>query len=129
MATLSELKEKYRAYTQLLNDCNDKIDRLKPVYSELGRIKKSFRKARKSTGKIFDEKGIWRGEQYTSFCTAGNTLDDSLKAYYTKLDTAQDAVNEAISSLKQEKREMIPIIGGLLSEIEQWSTDVENALN
>lgn len=129
MTTISELREKYGIYDQRLKDCNNKIDRLEPVYSELGRIKKSFRKARKSTGKIFDEKVSWRGEKYTSFCTEGDNLVDSLETYYKQLDSAQDAVNEAISSLKQEKREMIPIIGGLLSEIEQWSTDVENALN
>lgn len=56
-------------------------------------------------------------------------LDDSLETYYKRLDSAQDAVNEAISSLKQEKLRLIPIVGGLLAQIEQFSTDVENVLN
>ena len=129
MSTISELREKYGIYNQRLIDCNHKIDRLEPVYSELGRIKRSFRTAQKSTGKIFDEKGIWRGEKYTSFCTAGDNLVDSLETYYKQLDSAQDAVNDAISNLKQEKLRLIPIVGGLLAQIEQFSTDVENVLN
>ena len=129
LTTISELREKYGIYNQRLKDCNHKFDRLEPVYSELGRIKRSFRTAQKSTGKIFDEKGIWRGEKYTSFCTAGDMLDDSLETYYKRLDSAQDAVNEAISGLKQEKLRLIPIVGGLLAQIEQFSTDVENVLN
>lgn len=56
-------------------------------------------------------------------------LDDSLETYYKRLDSAQDAVNEAISGLKQEKLRLIPIVGGLLAQIEQFSTDVENVLN
>ena len=129
MTTISELREKYGIYNQRLKDCNHKIDRLEPVYSELGRIKSSFRAAKKSTGKIFDEKVSWRGEKYTSFCTAGDNLVDSLETYYKQLDSAQDAVNEAISNLKQEKLRLIPLVGELLAEIKQFSTDVENILN
>ena len=129
MSTISELREKYGIYDQRLKDCNHNIDRLEPVYSELGRIKSSIRAAKKSTGKIFDEKVSWRGEKYTSFCTAGDNLVDSLETYYKQLDSAQDAVNEAISNLKQEKLRLIPIVGGLLAEIKQFSTDVENILN
>ena len=129
MSTISELREKYGIYDQGLKDCNHNIDRLEPVYSELGRIKNSIRAAKKSTGKIFDEKVSWRGEKYTSFCTAGDNLVDSLETYYKQLDSAQDAVNEAISNLKQEKLRLIPIVGGLLAQIEQFSTDVENVLN
>ena len=129
LSTISELREKYGIYDQRLKDCNHNIDRLEPVYSELGRIKSSIRAAKKSTGKIFDEKVSWRGEKYTSFCTAGDNLVDSLETYYKQLDSAQDAVNEAISNLKQEKLRLIPIVGGLLAEIKQFSTDVENILN
>ena len=129
MSTISELREKYGIYDQRLKDCNHNIDRLEPVYSELGRIKSSIRAAKKSTGKIFDEKVSWRGEKYTSFCTAGDMLDDSLETYYKRLDSAQDAVNEAISNLKQEKLRLIPLVGELLAEIKQFSTDVENILN
>ena len=56
-------------------------------------------------------------------------LDDSLETYYKRLDSAQDAVNDAISNLKQEKLRLIPIVGGLLAQIEQFSTDVENVWN
>ena len=56
-------------------------------------------------------------------------LDDSLETYYKRLDSAQDAVNDAISNLKQEKLRLIPIVGSLLAEIEQFSTDVENVWN
>lgn len=129
MSTISELREKYGIYDQRLKDCNHNIDRLEPVYSELGRIKSSIRAAKKSTGKIFDEKVSWRGEKYTSFCTAGDNLVDSLETYYKRLDSAQDAVNEAISNLKQEKLRLIPLVGELLAEIKQFSTDVENILN
>lgn len=129
MATKSELEAIHRMYSQMLKECNRKIERLEPVYSELGRIKNRIRSAKKSTGKVFDEKGIWRGERYTSFCSSGDMLCDTLEAYYKRLDTAQDAINDTISGLKQEKLRLIPIIGNLLAQIEQLSVDVENALN
>ena len=51
MALESEIREwirnaqaEYNRYSRIVEDCNKKIDRLKPVYKALGDIKKNFGK-------------------------------------------------------------------------------------
>ena len=63
-------------YNSIISDCDKKISRLEKVYKELTAIKESFRSNRKQTKAIFKEKGNWRGEKYTSYCSAGEILDD-----------------------------------------------------
>lgn len=136
MATKDEIQgwiwnaqAKYAAYKQTVETCDKQIARLEPVYKELCQIKSDFRGTRKSTEQVFRDKGIWRGDKYTSFCNAGDELDAFCGEYYNRLDAAQDAVNEKIGELKAKKKELIPILGGLLAQIEQWRVDIENALN
>jgi len=136
LATKSELQgwiwdaqKKYDTYQQIVVDCDNKIARLEPVYKALADIKSDFRSARKSTREIIEEKGTWQGEKHTSFCNAGDALDDICGEYYDLLDYAHDRINERISELRAKKRELIPIIGGLWAQIERWRVDIENALN
>ena len=136
MATKSEIQgwiwyanNKKQEYENIVDDCDKKIARLEPVYQKLGEIKDDFRSARKSTEEIFDEKGAWRGEKYTSFCNAGRVLDGACSDYYNQLDAAQDAVNEKIGELKAKKLEFIPLIGKLVAQISQLWVDFQNAAN
>lgn len=129
MATKSDIQGWIWTYQNTVENCNKQIDKLIPVYQALGDVKNEFRNARKSTEDIFEEKGMWRGEKYTSFCRAGDTLDSTCREYYKRLDAAQDAVNKKIGELKAKKFELIPIINSLAAQIEDMKTDVENALN
>lgn len=116
-------------YQRIVNDCNSKLARLEPVYRGLSDIKDSYNAAAKSTKNILREKGTWRGETYTSFCNAGDALNGSLESYYRQLDAAHDALNEEIGNLRATKRRLIPIIGDLWGQIENWRVDIENAVN
>lgn len=116
-------------YNSIISDCDKKISRLEKVYKELTAIKESFRSNRKQTKAIFKEKGNWRGEKYTSYCSAGEILDDSYEAYYTKLDAAHDAINTEIAELKARKRELVPLVGGLWGDIARWRATLENIGN
>lgn len=136
MATRDEIQwwinnawEKRRRYQQTVDDCDKQLARLEPVYQELADIKSDFKKARANTRQVFSEKGSWRGEKYTAFCTAGDMLDNSCGSYYAQLDAAHDALNRKIGDLKATKRELIPLIGTLWAQIEQWKIDIENAVN
>lgn len=136
MATKSDIQGwiwnaqgQYNRYKQIVADCDKQIARLEPVYQALGEIKADFSSARNSTGEVFDQKGVWRGEQYSSFCRSGTTLDGTCGEYYKRLDAAHDAVNVKIGEYKAKKRELIPIIGSLWAQITQWRIDIENALN
>ena len=79
---------------------------------------------------LFKEKGQWRGEKYTAFCSAGEMLDESLEAYYTtKLDAAHDAINTEIGELQAKKRELAPLVGGLWGDIARWRAELKNLTN
>lgn len=126
---ISDAQRKQETYHKIAADCDKQIARLEPVYRKLGELKENFRSARKSTENIFDEKGTWRGERYKAFCNAGEALDDTCKAYYQKLDAAQDEVNRKIGKLKGKKQEQILLVGRLMKQVTQWQVDIENALN
>lgn len=136
MATESDIQQliksadnKCKMYQRTIEDCDKQIARLKPVYQKLSEIKADFRNARKSTEGIFEEKGTWRGERYTSFCNAGAVLDDAYGEYYNRLDAAHDEVNRKMGELKAKKKRLIPLIGELAAQIELWSADIQNAGN
>ena len=129
MPTVAEVWGWISSYQQIVNDCESKIARLKPVYQNLGEIKSQFKSARKSTENVFNEKGKWCGERYTAFCSAGSALDDACGEYYRRLDAAQDEVNRKIHELEAKKLEMIPIINNLYALIEQIEASVENTFN
>ena len=136
MATKAEIEywirvaqHKIDKYRSTVKDCNQKIDRLKPVYEALGEAKDEFRSARKSTERIFEEKGTWRGEKNTAFRAAGEGLDSACGTYYNTLDAAQDAVNEKIGELRAKKDELTPLIGKLKAQISQLWVDFQNATN
>ncbi len=116
-------------YQRRVNYCEEQIRRLRAVYDELGEIKDEFRQTRKSTERIFEEKGKWRGRRYQDFCNAGEKLDSSYGAYYRKLDAAQDAVNTKMGELLAEQSRLIPLIGGLVAQIQRWWIDIENLGN
>ena len=70
MATVNEIRnmiynaERQReTYQRRVNYCEEQIRRLRAVYDELGEIKDEFRQTRKSTERIFEEKGKWRGRR------------------------------------------------------------------
>lgn len=121
--------EKCRQYQQTVDDCDKQLARLEPVYRELSDIKSDFKKARGNTRAVFSEKGSWRGEKYTAFRTMGDMIDDNCGSYYAQLDAAHDALNRKIGDLEATKRQLIPLIGNLLAQIEQWATEIENAWN
>ena len=136
MATRDEIQRwinnaryKRRQYQQTVDDCDKQLARLEPVYEKLSDIKSDFRKARSDTREIFNEKGSWRGETYTTFCRNGEMLDSNFGSFYNQLDAAHDALNRKIGDLKATKRELIPLIGKLWGQIEQWKVDIENAVN
>ena len=117
-------------YNNTISECDDKIKRLNKVYKELSQIKKNYRAARKNTKKDFSEKGEWRGDKHTSFCNSGDMLDQAYGDYYTQqLDAAHDAINKEIGELTAKKRELIPLIGGLLGDIARWRADLKNIGN
>lgn len=126
---INRLQAEMESRQQIVKDCNERIERLKPVYEELGEIKDSFCKERESTKAVFEEKGKWQGDKYTAFCNAGDSLDGTLGDYYKRLDEAQDAVNTEIGNLEAKKADQIPLIGHLLSQIKQLWVDFENAVN
>ena len=126
---ISSAQKQKAAHQKKVDDCETKIKRLKKAYDELGGIKDTFRHTRKSTEKIFDEKGKWRGERYNDFCKAGASLDDAYGRYYRNLDAAQDAVNTKIGELKAERSRRIWLIGELIAQINQWWIDIENLGN
>ena len=128
-ALISQAKAKINKYKKTISDCDDKIDRLKPVYKELSEIKDRFKESRNSTKEIFAEKGTWRGEKQTAFRNAGDALDSSYKAYYQRLDAAHDAVNRKIADLKAKKRELTPLIGDLWGNITRWQAELQNLGN
>lgn len=136
MATKDEIsgwiwnaQTKMNSYQKIVDDCDDKISRLKPVYMQLGEIKNEFRNARKETEAFIQEKGKWSGEKFNSFSRAGSTLDALCGEYYHRLDAAQDAINVRIGEFEAKKLELVPIIGKLLSQISQWWIEFQNALN
>lgn len=129
MSIAQDLRNKYYWYKRQVDGCNDKLARLKPVYSKLGKIKEEFRSARKDTKAIFREKGTWRGEKYTAYCNAGEALDDACQEYYNRLDAAHDAINKEIGELEAARWRYIPIMNGLMRDIKDLETGVENALN
>ena len=136
MASKSEIqswiwnaRNTYDRYQRIIDDCNKKIARLEPVYNKLSDIKSDFKKARRSTKDIFREKGEWRGRKYNSFCREGDSLDGSMGDYYRQLDIAHDAINSKIGELRAKKRELIPLLGSLLAQIEVWNAEKKNALN
>lgn len=116
-------------YQKMIEDCNKKIDRLKPVYKELGQIKDTFKTEKNNLLGIFELKGIWVGDTYNSFAEAGEELSAKYANYYQLLDQAQDEVNCAIADLESKKTDIIPMIGQLKRQIVQWGADIENARN
>ncbi len=129
MPTVAEVWGWISSYQQNVNDCENKIARLKPVYQNLGEVKSRFQSARKNTENVFKETESWDGEKHTAFCNAGSALDDACGDYYRRLDAAQDAVNRKIHELEAKKLEMIPIINNLYALIEQIEASVENTFN
>ena len=136
MSIKSELDKKisdawslHARYTAIYNDCEQKLDRLRPVYKTLGKIKDDFKTARRNTKEVFAEKGAWHGEKYTAFCSDGDKVDSECEAYYQLLDQAQDTVNVKIGELEAKKLEIIPLLGRVLGRIRQWEREIQNIGN
>lgn len=136
MALESEIREwirnaqaEYNRYSRIVDDCNKKIDRLKPVYKALGDIKKNFNNERRSTVNAIQEQSSWRGEKNTDFQEHGSELDDICSSYYNRLDMAQDTVNRKIGELEAKKLELIPIMGRIWGQIERWWVEIQNITN
>lgn len=136
MATESELKKwierannTYDRYIKTIDNCNDQIARLQPVYDDLTQIKKDFRTFQKDTAKIIEDQRFWTGEQFNLFCQKGESLDDACRQYYLLLDQAHDAVNTKIGDLKAEKDRLVPLLGGLLGDIDKWWAELKNFTN
>lgn len=136
MALESEIREwirnaqaEYNRYSRIVEDCNKKIDRLKPVYKALGDIKKNFNNERRSTVNAIQEQSSWRGEKNTDFQEHGSELDDICGSYYNRLDMAQDTVNRKIGELEAKKLELIPIMGRIWGQIERWWVEIQNITN
>ena len=122
-------QHRYTTYKATVDECDAKIDRLKPVYKTLGEIKSDILEERNTTASIIETKGTWTGEKHTTFCNDGDTLDSACSQYYDTLDAAQDAVNVKIGELTQKKQELIPLIGKLISQITEWKVEFQNAIN
>ena len=120
---------KRTARMQTVDKCNDQLARLEPIYKRLSEIKKDLRSARKSTEKMFEEKGNWRGEKYVAYRSAGSELDGICGDYYKQLDAAHDAINVKIGELRAARAEAISDIGILLGQIERWSIELNNNWN
>lgn len=127
---ISDARQRLANYQATVADCDKKIDRLKPVYKELKGYKESFRSERKRTNKIFKSAGSWRGKKKNDFLRKGDSLDSAFGDYYkTQLDAAHDAINTEIARLEAKKLELIPLIGPLLKQVQEWEGDLQNKLN
>lgn len=129
MATSEEIWNWITNYKQQRSECEKQIERLQPIYDELGELKDSLKAVRKKTEETFEEEVKWSGEKHSSFCNSGVQLDGDIKSYYNQLDAAQDAVNKRIADYKAKKYELIPIINGLVETYEDLKTSVQNAVN
>ena len=126
---IQNARNQYNSYTRSISGYNNQIARLEAVYKKLAEIKSDYRRTKKATMEVFDEKGVWAGEKRAYFLYSGNELDIDLEGYYKTLDAAHDAINAKIGALRAEKAKMTPLLGNLLGQIEQWRVEIENMAN
>ena len=113
------------AVESIINDANEKIERLRPVKKILEDNKVEVNTQR-NTAKTVHRTDIveWQGSTKTEFTSSVDAgLVEGYNLYYSELDSALDAVNDAITRYENEKYEQNGIIGQIqivINNLENW---------
>ena len=108
------------AAESIINDANEKIERLRPVKKILED------NTQRNTAKTVHRTDIveWQGSTKTEFTSSVDAgLVEGYNLYYSELDSALDAVNDAITRYENEKYEQNGIIGQIqivINNLENW---------
>ncbi len=128
-------KQRSRAYEQKEDcenkkaDMEDRIERLKAAKAKVSTIKSQVPGLRMKASWL-QVPQLWEGDKCTQYQeVVRDELLEGFSTYYNHTDDALDAINNEITRLQNESREIDGVIGSLLNSISYIGTAIENFFN
>lgn len=130
---VSQKKSKQREYNACedrIDECNDKLRRLKAAKASVTELKASFNTNKKTDKKMKKEDRIWTGSTNDTFKNKMDCLIDANNDHYKhSIDYALDEINDEITRIENIKLKEKGLLGRLGASINSLANKIENFFN
>lgn len=130
VSELESVRSEYYAAQKRIDRYEGLLDRLKPIKTEVSKLKSSFNSQVKTPDERGKESNKWEGTQYEGFQYEVEDIEIENKEYYRgSLDHVLDSINDEITRLENLCLNEYGLLGKLGGMINSLANSIENFFN